>query len=343
MLSIILTLGVKLYLMDIHLFEQLYQAGFLKRDALEKIKVQESRKLVPIGKELKTILSLGILLFSSGLGILVYKNIDTIGHAVIISLIGILMMVCFVYCYKKAASFSLLRVTSPNLWFDYILVLGSLLMLTFIGYIQYQYHLFGTSWNLAAFVPVLFLFGFAYYFDNIVVLGMAITNFGAWVGISVSPANILSANDFSNDNVIYSGIALGVLFQLLSYYSLVRDIKAHFAYTYKNFGIHLLFISLLAGMFHFDGFYLVFFLVLAAVFVFQYFQSIRERSYYFLLFTLIYGYIGLSYLVVRMFANVDLWGILFYYFIFSGFGLLYWLRQLHLMFTLKTPKNDSIQ
>ncbi len=329
--------------MDIHLFEQLYQAGFIKSDAVEKIKEQESKRLVPIGKELKTILSLGILLFSSGLGILVYKNINTIGHAVIISLIGILMMVCLVYCYKKSAPFSLLRVSSPNMWFDYILVLGSLLMLTFVGYIQYQYHLFGASWNLAAFVPVVFLFGFAYYFDNIVVLSMAITNFGAWVGISVSPANLLSANDFSNDNVIYSGIALGVLFQVLSYYSLVRDIKAHFAYTYKNFGIHLLFISLLAGMFHFDGFYLVFFLVLAVAFYFQYVQSIKERSYYFLLFTLIYGYIGLSYVVVRMFGNVDLWGILFYYFILSGFGLLYLLRKLHNLFTIKTPENDSVQ
>ncbi len=329
--------------MDIHLFEQLYQAGFIKSDALEKIKEQENKRLVPIGKELKTILSLGILLFSSGLGILVYKNIDTIGHAVIISLIGILMMVCLISCYKKSAPFSLLRVPSPNMWFDYILVLGSLLMLTFVGYIQYQYHLFGTSWNLAAFVPVLFLFGFAYYFDNVVVLGMAITNFGAWVGISVSPTNLLSANDFSNDNVIYSGIALGVLFQLLSYYSLVRDIKAHFAYTYKNFGIHLLFISLLAGMFHFDGFYFVFFLVLAIVFFFQYFQSIRERSYYFLLFTLIYGYIGLSTVIVRLFASGDLWGILIYYFIFSGIGLLYWLRKLQHLFTTKTTKHDSVQ
>ena len=42
------------------------------------------------------------------------------------------------------------------------------------------------------------LFFTAYYFDHIGVLSMAIVNLAAWLGLAVTPMEILRENDFSN-------------------------------------------------------------------------------------------------------------------------------------------------
>jgi hypothetical protein len=75
--------------MDIPLFEKLQTNGFISEESLVKLKAHENSKLFSLHWELKTILYLGILLLSGGLGILVYKNIDTIGHTAILVFIGL--------------------------------------------------------------------------------------------------------------------------------------------------------------------------------------------------------------------------------------------------------------
>src|SRR5450432_3389713 len=79
-----------------------------------------------------------------------------------------------------------------------------------------------------------------------------------------------------------------------------ENIKAHFAFTYKNFGTHILFISLLALMFYFENIYLVWFIVLVAVSFFFFKNAVKGNSFYFLVITLLYAYIGVSYVVIEL-------------------------------------------
>src|SRR5688572_22514944 len=293
--------------MDVTVFEKLNEDGVISDLSFQKIKAQCGKQLFSLHWELKTILYSGILLLTSGIGVLVYKNIETIGHQAVLLFIGLTSAVSFFYCYKKKPGFSFEKVESPDSFFDYILLLGCLTFITFVGYLQFQFNVFGERYELAIFIPMVVLFFNAYYFDHLGVLSLAITNLAAWAGITVTPLEILKANDFNSESIIITGILLGVLLILAGIITQKRKIKPHFAFTYTNFGAHLLFISCLAAMFRFDWLYLLWFIILIAICYFFYIKAVREKSFYFLLILTLYAYIGISYVIMKLiFDTTDL-------------------------------------
>ena len=320
--------------MDVTLFEKFHADGLISDTSLEKIKIQSAKQFFSLHWELKTILYLGVLLLTSGIGVLVYKNIDTIGHQAILLFIGLTSAGSFFYCYKKTQAFSFEKVESPDSFFDYILLLGCLTFITFVGYLQFQFNVFGQRYGLAIFIPMVVLFFTAYYFDHLGVLSLAITNLAAWAGITVTPAEILKANDFNSSILIITGILLGVSLILAGIVTQKRKIKPHFAFTYTNFGAHLLFISCLAAMFHFDTLYLLWFIILIAICYFFYIKAIREKSFYFLLILTLYAYIGISYVIMRLIFNTGNFGIAgaylaFMYFIASAIAITIFLIRMN--------------
>ena len=328
--------------MNVHLFEQLYKEGLISDSSFQKVKQKADSGLFSLHWELKTILYLGILLLTGGLGILIYKNIDTIGHQVILAAIGLLCIGCFFYCERKKLPFATTKVPAPNSFFDYILLLGCLTLLTFITYLQVQYTAFGNAYGLATFIPMVILFFCAYYFDHLGVLSMAITNLAAWMGVAITPLNIFNANNFENAEIIFAGLLLGVALNVIAWGSKNKNIKAHFWFTYTNFGMNILFIACLAGMFHFDNLYLLWILPLAGTVYYFYKRSLATSSFYLLLMLTIYGYIGISYVVIRFLSDVihDLGAIYLglMYFIVSGTGMIMFLIRMN----KKLKLNDSL-
>ncbi|QHS63285.1 DUF2157 domain-containing protein [Chitinophaga agri] len=314
--------------MDHKLFEQLQKEGIISAESAEKVRVISANRLFSVHWELKTILYLGVLLLSGGLGILVYKNIDTIGHQAILAAIALGCMGCFYYAYRHKLPFSREKVPAPNTLFDYILLLGCLLLITFITYLQVQYTVFGTRYGMATFIPMIVLFCTAYYFDHLGVLSMAITNLAAWMGVSVTPLHLLSQNDFSSFPLIYSGMLLGVLLIAAAWLSDHKHFKAHFAFTYSNFGVHVFMIATLAAMIATLRYgYALWFLLLAGAGAFFMQQAMKKQSFYFVFIVTLYVYIGLSLLIVRWMSEVvdDTIGALFagfLYFVTSGISFI---------------------
>ncbi|MEO8768896.1 MAG: DUF2157 domain-containing protein [Ferruginibacter sp.] len=318
--------------MNIPLFNKLQQEGLLSASSLEKIHAQKGKQLFSLHWEIRTILYLGILLLTGGLGILVYKNIDSLSHQVVLLFIGLICGGSFFYCFKKKLPFSNGKVKAPNALFDYILLLGCLTFIIFIAYFQYQYNIFGNRYGLATFLPMTVLFFTAYYFDHLGILSLAITNLAAWLGISVTPLQVLEANDFNNNTIILTGVLLGIFLVTMGLVSLQKNIKAHFEFTYTNFGIHILFISLLAAMFQFSNIHLLIFLLLVAVAFYFYSRAKKEQSFYLLLVSTLYTYIGLCYVVIHALSyslNSGMGSIYlgFIYFIASGIGLVLFLMR----------------
>lgn len=282
--------------------EKLYKDGDITEQGYQKLNSAYSNRLFSVGIELRTILYAGILLLTSGLGILVYKNIDTIGHLAVISFIALVSAACFVYCYMKSFPYSNLKVKSPHTFSNYILLLGCLTFAIFMGYLQYQYSTFGLHNEIAFLIPAIIFFAAAYYFDNLGVLSMAITALAGFIGIAITPTELLSNNDFSSHSLILSGLGLGAFLVGAALLLNHKKIKAHFTFTYLNFAVHLLFVSCLAGMFAFDDWFL--FTLLLVLFVFLVGRhAYKEKSFYYLLFTVIYGYIGVSYVFFRVFVK----------------------------------------
>lgn len=310
--------------MDRHLFQKLLQHNLITET--EYRHVREQQAFFSLFWELRSLLYLGIVLFTTAIGVLIYKHIDTIGHDILVICIAALCIACFAYCLKNATGYSHKKLASPGFLFDYILLLGCLLLLVFIGYIQAQYNVFGHRWGLAVFIPMLLLFIAAYYFDHLGVLSLAITNLAAWVGITATPTRILQENDFDSERTIYSAIALGAALLIVAFLSVTKKVKKHFAFTYQNFGAHILFIALLAGLFHFHMVFLIWFLILAVFSFFAFRYAVKEGSFYFLVITALYGWIGLSYVIIELLmrtnADVGSFYALILYFILSGVGFI---------------------
>ena len=301
---------------------------------MEKTNSQPSIKLFSLYWEIKTILYLGTLLLSSGLAILIYKNIDTIGHQIILLLIAAVCAGSFLYCFKNKLPFKISKVLPPNSFFDYVLLLGSFTLITFIGYLQFQYGVFGNRYGLATFIPMLVLFFTAYYFDHVGILCMAITALAGWAGITVTPVTILQKNDFNNESIIFTAFVLAILLLAAGYFSVKRHVKNHFEFTYNNVGTHLLFISTLAAMFHFEKVYLLFFLLLGGISFFYYKIALKKKSFYFLLVFSLYFYLGLSYTVINLLffeLDAEMGGIYlsFIYFIASAVGIIMFLISMN--------------
>ncbi|HTB53521.1 MAG TPA: DUF2157 domain-containing protein [Ferruginibacter sp.] len=319
--------------MNIPLFEKLHREGLISSASLEKAKSDPSNKLFSLHWEIKTLLYLGVLLLTSGLGILVYKNIDTIGHQAILAFILAVSLGSFAYCFNKKLPFATEKVASTNPFFDYILLLACLTFIIFIGYIQYEYKIFGERYGLATFFPMAVLFFSAYYFDHLGILSLAITNLGAWLGLTVTPLKLYQSNDFNSTPIIITGLLLSVFLFVMEQVTIKKNIKKHFAFTYANFGLHILFVSCLAALVKFDTTYLLWFLLLLVIAYVLYRRSLLQRSFYFIVFITLYSYIGLSYVVVRLLSSIPYSsgigsGVImlgFFYFIFSGIGLIVFL------------------
>jgi hypothetical protein len=326
--------------LNLSIFSKLHEEGLIGDQSFQRIERAEKTKLFSLHWELRTILYLGVLLLAGGLGILIYQNIDSIGHQVILGAIALLCAGCFIYCDKRKLPFSWGKVPSSGTMFDYLLLLGCLLLLTFIAYLQAQYNVFGEKYGLATFIPLVILFFCAYYFDHLAVLAMAVTNFAAWMGIAITPLKIFKANDFADAQIIFAGLLLGIILVLMAQVSAAKKIKAHFSFTYTNFGMNILFVSTLAGMFHFDSFYFLWLLPLAALAFYFYKRAMELCSFYFILMLTLYAYVGAGYVVTRLVLNdhSDFYMFVLMYFIVSAVFMILFLIRMN----KKIKNNDSL-
>ncbi len=272
----------------------LHKEEIINAEQLTAIAEFEKSKPMSVHWELKTILYLGILLLTSGIGILIYLNIDTIGHQTILALILLSCGGCFYYAYKNRLPYSNEPVTFPSPLFDYIILLGCMLFAIFIGYLQYQYSPFGNHYGFATLIPTVLFFVCAYLFDHKGILSLAITGLAAWAGVTVTPLQLLNDNDFSSLTIIFTAISIGITLVAFSKVSYKRNIKKHFDFSYNNFAANILFVGALAALFTFDLKFISFlFITLICFYYIKY--AIANQSFLFLLLSVIYGYIGLTY------------------------------------------------
>lgn len=315
--------------MDLDLFEKLHQEGLLTDASHQKIKQEAEKPLQSVFWDLNTLLSLSVIALSTGLGILVYKNIDTIGHQVVLALIAGISMACFTYCSRKRIPFSPSKVESPGHLYDYLLLLGTLTMLTFIAYLQFQYEVFGTRYGLATFLPMVLLFFIAYRFDHLAILNLAILNLGIWMGVTITPKQLLLASNYDSAKLIHTYQVLGLILLVFAFLTQHFRFKPHFKFSYQHYGLHVLFIATLAAFGHYydhpaSWLWLTGILGLA---FWVYRDALQNRSFYFGMLSILYGFIALSCIVCKLVLAIP--GaemLLFYYFPFAAAGFAWLLK-----------------
>jgi hypothetical protein len=285
---------------------QIFNDGTVNEEQYKNIESFECNRLFSIHWELRTILYLGILLLSSGIGILVYQNIDTIGHQAILGAVGLACAGSLYYIHKHKVSYSNDIVKHASPFFDYVVLLGCLLFAVFIGYLQFQYNPFGEHYGLLMLVPTIFSFYLAYRFDHKGVLSIAITGLAGTFGLSVTPKQLIEGNDFSDLSVVFAALVLGGILVAWAWNSDKRNIKKQFSFTYNNFALNILCVAILAALFDQD-FKLVSLLALVGVCFYYISQALFKQSYLFLLLSVLYGYIGLTYIIFYLLSKIGNW------------------------------------
>jgi hypothetical protein len=310
------------------ILERLQADNLLSPEEYQKLSHRFTSKLFSVHWELKIILYLGVMLLSTGLGILIYLNIDTIGHTAIVSIIGLASLACFAYAYRQRKPFTWLETISDHPFADYILLLGCLLFLTLEGYLQIQYNVFGNRYGLATLIPSILFFFIAYRFDHKGILSMAVTGLAGWLGLALTPIDFWD-QDFGSNRLIHTGIVFGAVLAALSHFIVAKNLKKHFSFTYFNFGMQLLFVCALSAMFTTDDpFKTMYFILLAVLCFVAFWYARKEQSFYFLLLAAVYGYVGVTYLFVllidSMSSNIgdEIIFLSLLYFIFSCIGII---------------------
>lgn len=285
------------------LTQYLFDKELLSEKQHEEYQKYKEKNIFSLNSELLSFMYLSVLLFTTGIGILIYKNIDSIGHNTILIANFVLMVVCFYFSLKKAKGYSNEEVVFDNQIFDYVLLTGSILAGTFLSYFNYQYHVLGETYEWVSLLSAVLYFSIAYYFDNKTILSLGITSLMAFLGISLTPKEMFSEDLFDNLILIYSGVVLSLLLIVWLKYSLKNNIKKHFQFVYTTFSQHLAGISIMFGLI--SNHWLIF-ILLSVLFVYYFY---KESYLYFstatFVFTLVYGYIHLNVVLYRLFDFIN--------------------------------------
>jgi len=272
-----------------------------------------NRDLVSVFLELNVLLYAGILTFVAGLGWTVTTWSQQLGDILVLTILSTILGACFWYCFSRASDWSPAETPAPTAIFDYALYLGSLVWCIELTYLEKRLHLLPGQWDLYLLATaVLFLF-LAYRFDNRFVLSLAFSSLAGWFGLTVSHWTYNNDAALRGYALLYCLIvgSVGALLQL-------RRLKPHFLGTYLNIVANVSFWTFLSGVFSRHGYELWFVALLLACGA-SLLWGITRRQFAFVAYSAVYGYIGVSSILLRGLNDEIL---VLFYFVITGIGML---------------------
>ncbi|MEC5166702.1 hypothetical protein RCH18_002450 [Flavobacterium sp. PL11] len=281
--------------------QTLFDKQLITEEQYKQISSYRSLNIFSLNAELKIFLYLSVLLFTSGIGVLIYQNIDTIGHSIIISLIVIVTAICYYFSFKKAPPFQKNQMHFESSVMEYIVLTANLLTCILIGYLQIQYNTFGTNYGLATIIPTAIGLFSGYYFDNKNVLSLALMGLAAYIGLTVTPQSFLKNGLYDTNSLSYAATGLGIVLILWNCYSFKIKLKIHFALIFLTFALHLIGISCLNNIID-NNYYLLFSFILGIATYYFYNYSYQIKAVSLFIFTVLYGFIGLN---ITLFKIID--------------------------------------
>lgn len=301
------------------ILRRLTESGTLNAAEAAPIAAYERERPFSVFIELRTALYLGVTLLSTGLGLLIYENLDTLGHQIVVAIIALLMAGCFYYVWRNRQPYAHTLVQNHTL-FDFVLLLGCLLFLTLEGYLQFAYQAFGTRYGLATALPAAVFLPLAYRFDHRGALAMGLTALASWVGLTIAPLDVITSEQFRQTPLIDVAIGFGMVVMGTALLLENRNVKRHFTATYLTLAGNLSLTAALVGWFGDRAPYLYLFILVGLCVGFVWYAR-REQSFFFLLMALVYGYVGVTYLFFKILPDELLTVLGLYYFVFTCAGI----------------------
>jgi hypothetical protein len=232
---------------------------------------------------LNFLLYAGVFASIGGLGWTVRTYAAQLGAVLILAALTGILTGALWYCFTHA----------PNMVLDYVLYLGCLTWSLELAYIETHFHLLSGQWDNYLLATACFFLALAYRFDNRFVLSLALCTLAGWFGITVSRLPGTQEPAYRQYAILYgllvavAGIALRRL-----------AIKPHFFGTWLNVAANVLLAAVLSGVFDRQG-YLLWLLLLLAGCGAALAYGLARRQFAFVAYAAIYGYIGISSILLR--------------------------------------------
>lgn len=293
--------------------EQWKQSGVISPEQHTLLAGLSQGKPFSVFLELNVLLFAGILAFIAGLGWTVTTFSQQLGDVLLLIVLTAAFAACVYYTFSRAPAWSPAETPPPSLIFDYVLYLGALLWSLELSYIETQFHLLSGQWDLYLLSTAALFFYFAYRFDNRFVLSLALSALAGWFGLTISrwPSH-------QDESYRYYAILYSLVISIAGANLARRDLKPHFLGAYLNLAANVLFWALLSGVFKNDG-YGAWLLGLILACAASLALGLRSREFPFVAYAAIYGYIGISAVLVRdMTGDTAIFG----YFIVTGIAML---------------------
>ena len=266
------------------------------------------RERMSVFVELNALLYVGVLSFVAGLAWTARTYSAQWGDAAILVPATAVVGGCLYYCFSRGAPFSTHETPPQGLVFDYVLYLGCLVFGVELGYVEYRFNLLQGQWDYYLLASAILYFGLAYRFDNRFVLSLGIATLGGWFGVR------LSHSTFVGSSLRLPALTYGIIVALAGTALHARDIKRHFVETYLHVAANVVLATMTSGVLDgaalspwFAG------LVLASAAAIA--GGVRARRFAFVVYGVVYGYIGVSRELLRVLPGVTA---TLYYFVLSA-------------------------
>ena len=203
--------------------------------------------LLSIRGELRALLYSGVLAIVAGVSWLVKENLDRIGPVTIAAAIALAAAACLGWVLYRGVPFTWKRAESSAWSFDYLLLLGILLLGADLAYVEATFTPLGASWSYHLLFMSLVTGALAVRCDSRLAWSLALSSFAAWRGVAA--AQILASSAVvlgvkSDSSLQWNLILCGLFFAALGFGMRRFDRKRHFEPLTTFLGC----LALLAGL-----------------------------------------------------------------------------------------------
>lgn len=144
------------------------------------------RELVSVHRELRLLLYAGIVVTMTGVGLLVKENFARLGPLVVTAALSLAAAGCLAWVHRHAPPFAWGENRSPHLAFEYLLLLGALLLGADLAYVETQFTPLGPAWPWHLLFMSIVMAVLSVRYDSRIVFSVALTTLAAWRGVSVA-------------------------------------------------------------------------------------------------------------------------------------------------------------
>ncbi len=269
--------------------------------------------------EINALLYLGVIAFVAGLGWTVTTWSHQLGDILVLALLTTLLAAAFGYSFYRAPAWSTQHTPPASPVLDYVLYLGCLVWCVELAYLEQRFHILAGQWDTYLLLTAILFDFLAYRFDNRFVLSLALSSLAGWLGLSISRWPFDGDATYRHFALLYCALVGSVA--LITH---VTRVKAHFFPTYLNIVANILFCAVLSGVFLPRG-YAIWIVSLLLAIAASLTWGITQRQFVFVAYAAVYGYIAVSWLLIRN-SHDDTF--LFLYFLTTAAAMLLFLFQI---------------